>query len=471
MKKSTLLLLITTCLLSMQLIAQQKTSSVYDQKIIGYWQGVLSAGGQKFHITFNIQKNDKDSLIAKLSVKEQLAKEMPMDRTLLNDSALTIISKAAGIRYEGVLNLDSMKIKGTWKQGKGKFPFDLTLNDTIKVVKHPQEPLRPFPYKEEDVSFSSTGGAVLAGTLTYPSTGGNFPAVIMVTGSGPQNRDEEILGHKPFLVISDYLTRHGIAVLRFDDRGTAASTGDFTTSTSKDFADDAMAGVKYLLSNKLINPKKIGVMGHSEGGLIAPMLAANSSDVAFIVMLAGPGVSGDKILELQGELIGRTEKISEDTLKMNLELDKKIYAVIKKVKNNDKAGKKIRKLIMESLPDSLKNDLKTSLEMGKQIATLTSPWMRYFLSYDPQKTLSKVKCPVLALNGKKDMQVPATQNIPEIEKALKKAGNKDYTIKEMPGLNHLFQHCKTGSPDEYADIEETFSPDALDLITNWILKH
>jgi pimeloyl-ACP methyl ester carboxylesterase len=201
------------------------------------------------------------------------------------------------------------------------------------------------------------------------------------------------------------------------------------------------------------------------------MLAAESDAIAFIVMLAGPGVSGDKILELQSELIGRAEKVNEDTLKMNLEVNKKIYAIVEKVKDNKKAGEKIRKTIVASLPDSLKNDMKTSVDISRQIASITSPWMRYFLTYDPQKSLKKVKCPVLALIGEKDLQVPATQNIPAIEKAFKESGNKDYTIKELHNLNHLFQHCKTGSPEEYADIEETFSLETLELVCNWILKH
>jgi hypothetical protein len=464
------IIIILVCLFSMSVFSQKATTGL-NQKITGYWQGSLSAGNQEFHLTFNIQKNEHDSLTGKLSVKEQGVKDLPMDRTFLKDSALTMICKVAGIKYEAVFNPDSMKIKGIWKQGKGKYPLDLKRNDTMKVVRHPQEPLRPFPYKEEEVSFESTGGTKLAGTLTYPSAGENFPAVVLVVGSGPHNRDEEIMGHKPFLVISDYLTRHGIAVLRYDKRGTASSTGDYSNATSKDFADDAMAGVKYLQKNKLINPKKIGVIGHSEGGIIAPMLAAKSDDIAFIVMLAGPGVSGDKILALQSELIGRAKKVNEDTLKKNLEVNKKIYAIVEKEKDNKKAGEKIRKTIVASLPDSLKNDMKTSVDISRQIASITSPWMRFFLTYDPQKSLKKVKCPVLALIGEKDLQVPATQNIPEIEKAFKESGNKDYTIKELPGLNHLFQHCKTGSPDEYADIEETFSPKVLDLMVSWILKH
>lgn len=460
------LLFIMISLISFQAISQNNA-----EKIQGFWQGTMSFSGKEVHIIFHIQKNDNDSLSAKLNVPEQGAKDLPMDKVWLKDSLLTITFKAAGIRYEGVFSIDSMKIKGIWKQGGTKIPLILAYTDTIKTVNHPQEPKRPFPYTEEEVTFESTNGVKLAGTLTYPSTGENFPAVVMVTGSGPQNRDEELLGHKPFLVISDYLTRHGIAVLRYDDRGTNSSTGDYAKATTKDNADDALAGVEFLKKHKKINSKKIGIIGHSEGGLIAPIVAVKSKDVAFIIMLAGPGLSGDKILNLQRELIGRAEKMNEDTLKMNQVLAEKIFAIIKKEKDNKKASAQIRKIMLEALPDSLKNDMKTSFEISQQIASLTSPWMRFFLSFDPQKSLKKVKCPVLALNGEKDLQVPPKENIVAIENALKKAGNKDYTVKKIPELNHLFQHCTTGSPTEYATIEETFSPEVLEIIGEWILKH
>ena len=268
----------------------------------------------------------------------------------------------------------------------------------------------------------------------------------------------------------DYLTCNGIAVLRCDKRGTAASTGDYSTATSKDNADDAHACIEFLKTHKKINPKKIGIIGHSEGGMVAPMVAAKSKDVAFIVMLAGPGLSGDKILLLQSRLIAKAENVRDDSSNQGLAISEKMYDVIKKEKDNKKAAEQLRKIYQESLPDSLKNDIKKSIEFNQQIAELTSPWMRFFLTYDPQKSLRKVKCPVLALNGEIDLQVPPKDNIPAIEEALKKAGNKDYTVKEMPGLNHLFQHCTTGSPTEYAGIEETFSPEVLDLIAKWILK-
>jgi len=469
MKKAILFFFIVSACISAH--AQNKSKLNYYDKIQGCWQGILSAGGQKFNIIFEFEKISNDSILAKLNVKEQDVVSMPMDKAVLKDSLLTITCKAAGLKYDGVMDCDSMKIKGTWKQGASKTPFTITYSDTIKLMKHPQEPKRPFPYAEEQVSFESTAGVKLAGTLTYPNTGENFPAVVMVTGSGPQNRDEELLGHKPFLVISDYLTRHGIAVLRYDDRGTASSTGDYAKATTLDNADDALAGFNFLKTNKKINPLKIGIMGHSEGGIVAPMLAAKNKDIAFIIMLAGPGLDGAKILNLQRTLISRAEGQKEEDIKKDNDLADKIFSIIRKEKDNKKAAAKMSKIMIASLPDSLKKDMKTAMQINQQIASMTSPWMRFFITYDPQTCLQHVKCPVLALNGEKDLQVPAKENIPAIEKALKKAGNKDYTIKEMPGLNHLFQHCTTGSPTEYAKIEETFSPEVLEIIANWILKH
>ena len=444
----------------------------FSQNLInGFWQGIFKFSNQEFHITFSLHNNDNDSIIAKLSVKEQEVKDLPMDKAWMKNNALTIKSQVAHLTYEGTFIPDSMKIRGTWIQGKTRIPLNLTYTDKIKEVKYPQEPIKPYPYKEEQISFISTGGVVLAGTFTYPSSGENFPAVVLVAGSGPNNRDEDILGHKPFLVISDYLTRNGIAVLRFDKRGTNSSTGDYAKATTLDNADDAMAAIDFLKTKKQINSKKIGIIGHSEGGIVAPICAAKSKDVAFIVMLAGSGVSGDQILLLQSELIYRAMKVSEDSIKNDSEKFKKIYDIIKKEKDDKKAAEEIRKVMLDAYPDSLKNDIRTSMQISQQIQSLICPWMRFFISFDPQTSLSKTKCPVLALMGEKDLQVPPEQNFKAIENALTKAKNSDYTIKKLPGLNHLFQHCTTGSLNEYADIEETFSPEVLKIISDWILKH
>ena len=355
------------------------------------------------------------------------------------------------------------KIEGIWSQGGLKLELNLKKVDKVEALKRPQEPKEPFPYNAEDVTFKNNiDSVVLAGTLTYPKDGNNFPAVVLISGSGGQNRDEELLGHKPFLVIADYLTRNGIAVLRFDDRGIAQSTGDHSIATSQDFAKDVLAAVDYLKSRDEINHSKIGLIGHSEGGLIAPMVANQSNDIAFIILMAGPGISGDSILYLQGALIQRAEGTSEDEIQKSMQLQRKLFLVVKNTEDDELLKQKIEKIFRSEyskISEEEKNSLgDPEVYMNAQLKTLTSPWFKYFLKYDPFPTLEKVKCPVLAINGENDLQVPPKENLSAIEEALKKGGNTKYEIKMLPGLNHLFQTSNTGAISEYGTIEETISP-------------
>jgi len=343
------------------------------------------------------------------------------------------------------------------------------------MTKRPQDPVKPYPYYSEEVTFMNPKANIqLAGTLTLPKKDGIFPAVVLITGSGPQNRDEEIMGHRPFLVISDYLTRNGIAVLRYDDRGVFQSKGDFKTATTPDFATDAESAVAFLKSRKEINPSKIGLMGHSEGGIIAPMVASHSKDISFIVMLAGTGLRGDKILLYQQEVIARASGLPEAAIQRTREMNSKAYEMIVAAKSDEALKADLAKYYAESLKNT-PADLKQKGISDEEMTTLllkgtTTPWMLSFIRYDPVTALEKVKCPVLAVNGSKDLQVPARESLPAIERALKKGGNKQVTVKEYPGLNHLFQECKTGLPAEYSEIEQTFSPVVLDEITKWIVN-
>ncbi len=315
---------------------------------------------------------------------------------------------------------------------------------------------------------------MLAGTLTLPEKDGNFPAVILISGSGPQNRDEELMGHKPFLVLADHLTKKGIAVLRFDDRGTAESTGDFKTATSLDFAGDVESALKYLQTRKEINKNQIGLIGHSEGGIIAPMVAAESNDISFIVLLAGTGIRGDQLLLLQQELIGKASGASDTDLQKAKVINKGAFDIILKSNNIESLETELTNYIKQALIDNPESEKPAGMSdddyVKLQVNQLTSPWMIYFIKYDPAPILEKVNCPVLAINGEKDLQVPAKVNLEAIENALEEGGNKNVTTKVLPNLNHLFQECETGSPGEYATIEQTFSPIALAEISNWILN-
>ncbi|MDR1096555.1 MAG: alpha/beta hydrolase, partial [Tannerella sp.] len=303
---------------------------------------------------------------------------------------------------------------------------------------------------------------------TLPAGEGTFPAVVLISGSGAQNRDEEIMGHKPFLVLSDCLTRNGIAVLRFDDRGTAASTGNFPTATSYDFSKDVAAGVKYLQGRKEIDRKKTGLIGHSEGGIIASMLAARSDDIAFIVLLAGPGIPGDSLLLLQQEAIGRASGTDEKVLQMTREINRKLYDMIIRTADTVRLYREAEAYLKQAIAQHslLKpGNMSEDAFIHSLMQQISSPWLRYFLRYNPAEALEKVKCPVLALNGEKDLQVPPGVNLEAIRKAVKKG---KLTARELPGLNHIFQECSTGLLTEYSTIEQTFSPAALDIILNWI---
>ena len=310
-----------------------------------------------------------------------------------------------------------------------------------------------------------------AGTLTLPKGDGPFPAVVMITGSGPQNRDEEILGHKPFLVIADYLTRRGIAVVRVDDRGVGGSTGDNNSSTSADFAEDALAGVEFLKGRKEIDAKRIGLIGHSEGGLVAPLAASQSRDVAFIVLLAGTGLPGDEILVEQNKLILKAAGASKEVIARQLKWLAIALPIVKQEPDSQVAQDRIAAELAkwkETVGTDEKKDVAEFVKALDKaaIAPLMTKWFRFFLSYDPRPALRKVQCPVLALNGEKDLQVPCKLNLDEIAKALTAGGNKDFTIKEFPNLNHLFQTCKTGGISEYAAIEETMAPVVLETMAD-----
>ena len=346
----------------------------------------------------------------------------------------------------------------------------------------PQEPLKPYPYYTEDITFeNSQAGITLAGTLALPSTQRNFPVAILITGSGPQNRDEEISGHKPFLIIADHLTKQGIAVLRFDDRGVGQSTGEFKTATTADFASDVASAIKYVKSRKEINDNKIGLIGHSEGGMVAPLVASESEDVNFMVMLAGPRIDLVNLMLMQQELLAKAYGISEaDINKYILPVHKKAYHMITTYSDStalkaelkdliDESYDKIKEAYDRSSADAMISDLTKEEAISMQAEEWSSEWYRYFLKYDPASILENVSCPVLALNGDKDLQVTPKENLSAIDSALRRGGNTNVTVKMLPNLNHLFQNCETGSPEEYDEIDETFSPVALREISDWIL--
>jgi len=445
--------------------------SSYAQDISGSWYGIAKIGGTELVMVMNINKT-VDGYSATMDSPDQGAKGIPVSNTSFKDSVLKISITNIKLEYEGKLNKLTHFI-GNVKQGSMTFPLVLTREKIERL--RPQEPIQPYPYYSEELTFENkNAGITLAGTLTLPKKEGKFPAVILISGSGPQNRDSEILGHKPFLVISDYLTKNGIAVLRFDDRGTGKSKGNFYKATSVDFASDVESAVNYLLSRDEIIKSKIGLIGHSEGGIIAPMVAVNSKDINFIILLAGTGISGDKLLLLQQVLMGRAMGASEDNLQRNKKFFEGAFQLITKSVDKDTLKKELKvyakKMAMESPSKGTEKPSGMTDEQinNMNLSSLLTPWMQYFLKYDPSKVLEKVKCPVLAIDGSKDLQVPPKENLIAIKNALAKGGNKHITIQEIPNLNHLFQECQTGSLSEYGTIEQTFSPIALTVILDWL---
>jgi uncharacterized protein len=437
-------------------------------EIDGTWMGVLDTGTIKLHVVFHIL-NSATGLRATMDSPDQGMKGLLASAVKRDGASLRIEADKLNGVYEGTIAADKSSIDGKWTQAGNTLVLVLkpVKDEAALEPKRPQNPVKPYPYRDEDVTYENKlQNVMLAATLTIPQGKGPFPAVVLITGSGPQDRDETLLGHKPFLVLSDYLTRHGIAVLRADDRGTAKSTGDFKAATTADFATDTEAGIAYLKTRPEVDPHKIGLIGHSEGAVIAPMIAARNPDVAFIVMMAGTGVPGDQVLVAQGEAIAVASGTKPEEAAKHAAKEKEMLALIEAEKvPSEKDDAELEKQLREKMAGDV-----PEAQISLQIKQLTSPWFRYFLTYDPAFALRKVTCPVLVLNGEKDKQVLPEQNLPPIRQALTQGGNKHFEVDELPGLNHLFQTATTGSPTEYAQIEETMSPVALEKIATWIAK-
>lgn len=447
------------------------TGNLYSQEIIGSWTGSLKIQETSLRLVFNVSMKDS-VLISTFDSPDQGAFGLPTTRTTYSESdkKLEIIASGLGIFYRGILENDS--IVGTFNQGG--IPFPLTLRKTIKEVVHkPQTPIEPLPYISEEVTISdnSQNKVSLSGTLTLPDSTGIFPAIILIAGSGPNDRDETIFGHKPFYVISDYLTRNGFAVLRYDKRGVGKSTGDYSKATISDFVTDASNALEYLKSRKGIDSSKIGMLGHSEGGIIAPMVASKSSDVKFLVLLAAPGTKGIEIVLDQNENSLKHQGIEPETINRLQLTNREIFEslLVWTGSENDRTALRDRlSYLWEQLPILIKLKLEKEPYLRAQFNAMITPGYRSFLATDPKDYLSLVSCPVLAINGENDVQVPALKNLEAIKHHIQKGGNYKVETKSYPMLNHLFQESITGQPDKYAKIDQTISPQVLSDITNWI---
>ncbi len=429
----------------------------------GDWDGALDVSGMKLRLVFHI-KTGRHGTIGTLDSIDQGALGTPISSVERDGDKVTFGVKVVGGGFKGDLDAKGQVIAGRWSQGGQEIPLTLTrraAGTPEATLNRPQTPKPPYPYLEEDIGFETPGAkAHLAGTLTLPKGARPFPAVILVAGSGPNTRDEPIFGHRLFLVIADHLTRAGVAVLRYDKRGVGASTGDYAQATTEDFADDAASAVAYLKTRKEIDPHRIGLIGHSEGGLIVPIVAVRDPSVAFIVLMAGPGVNGAEVWIEQLRLILLASGMDAKAVDELVVRRRKMVAALRAEPDPAKAAVALRAIMPADTPTDQSDAL---------IKVINTPWFRSFFEYDPAPTLAKLRCPVLALAGSKDLQVSPPQNLPALRAAL--AHDPDATVEELPDLNHLFQTAKTGGIGEYAEIEETISPAALDIITAWILKH
>jgi pimeloyl-ACP methyl ester carboxylesterase len=432
--------------------------------------GALDVGAIKLRLGLKITRGSA-GFSGTLDSLDQGAKDIPFSSIRYEKPNVVMELATVAAKFTGVLAENGSKMSGKWNQGGQSFPVVFERVEKPVTLNRPQEPKKPYPYREELMTCTnSKAGVKLAGTLTLPQQGDHFPAVVLITGSGAQDRDESLLGHKPFLVLSDYLTRRGIAVLRLDDRGVGGSTGDLMKSSDEDLAGDILCAVSWLKQRSDIDTKRIGLIGHSEGGVIAPIAAMQDPGIAFIVLMAGPGVPMEELLQKQAADLARVSGASDDLISRVRQFQRRCFDILKHQSDDVLAEKALQKVRDEAIKNSTVEEQKTLglMSVNRQFKMMTSPWFRKILSSDPKPVLRKTHCAVLALNGERDLQVSAKENLAGIAAALKAGGNSNFKTVELPGLNHLFQHCKTGSPIEYGEIEETISPTALQLMGDWI---
>ncbi len=451
-------------------------SAKADEKTDGHWEGNVSVMGTELNILVDIKSDSNNKLTATINVPQQGLKDISLENIIYNNPKihLELPTPNGKALLDGTVG--DNKITGNFEQNGIGGKFDINKKASSNLDSSHAKSLE---YREENISYKN-GSNTIAGTLTLPIQKGNYPAVILITGSGAQNRDEEIFGFKIFKLIAEDLTKKGIAVLRCDDRGVGQSIGGtIANSTTADLSEDTNLAVKFLLNHSEINKNKIGLFGHSEGGIIGPMVAQKNKNVSFIVLMAGTAETGEKIIFEQSQLIQKVMLVKQADIDKSIKFQEKIFKAIKTNQGWENIKKDLKKqagdnydLLSDTYKQSFKNkNTYIDVYVKSTLENLNTKWFKYFLEYDPIDVLNKTTVPTLALFGTKDLQVPASTNAPLMEKALKKAVNKNYTIKIMDNANHLFQSANTGSPSEYASLEKKFVPEFLDLVSDWIITN
>jgi pimeloyl-ACP methyl ester carboxylesterase len=451
-------LLFFSFLLSLLVFVQPATA----QDFTGTWQGRLRFMKFDLRLVLKLQKDSSDRWSGTLQSPEQSKVAYPVEELTVRGDTLSFEVSEMETAYQGVFSADSNAFLGRFSQRGFKLPMKLIKGDDIDLLYHrPQRPRPPFPYTVEEVRIvNKEGGDTLAGTLTRPSGKGRHPSVVLITGSGPEDRDETVFAHKPFLLIADRLTRLGFAVLRCDDRGAGASTGVFATATPDDFASDVRAQVAYLRKRKDIDRKKVGLLGHSEGGIIAPMVAASDDKIAFVILMAAPAIDLFDLLLAQDSIAAKSEGAKRKDIDETITTNTRLFEIVKSSNDSAEAARQ--------MVDYLDSAGASDREIEASLRQLGTPWMRWYIGFDPAINLSKTKCPVLAMNGQKDVQVPAELNLPVIDSLLKASGNIRYSTVSFPGVNHLFQPCRKCNVSEYVDIDVTMEEEVLQRMGEWL---
>lgn len=461
----------TLLLLSVLLTTSLTWAQTGPGPLVGAWQGDLTLPTGKLPLSITFRAAANDTYTATLDVPQQNVQALPIPEVSRRGDSVLLALPALQVRVVSALSADRKHLTGYWLQRGYRAPLTLThatgAATTLPASNRSQTPKGPFPYRTEDITFPNKGAGIrLAGTLTVPTGKGPFPAVVLLTGSGPEDRNETIFGHQPFLVLADYLTRRGMAVLRFDDRGVGKSEGNLATATSADYATDAQAALTYLRTLPTINKQQMGLIGHSEGGTAAIRAAGQPQGPAFLVLLATPGLPGTAMMVEQVQALARLQTTDTAQVAAIGQMQHRLLDIVQQTPDNDLA----RTRLLTLLDPTGAAPTAVAQQLNQQITLLTSPGYRALLADNPAQTLRAVKCPVLALGGARDVQVNATTNLAAIQKGLTASGNHNVTVRELPGLNHLFQTSSTGSPAEYGRIEETFAPAALQAIGDWLVK-
>jgi pimeloyl-ACP methyl ester carboxylesterase len=427
-------------------------------RVEGDWDGVLIKNGARLRMSLHFHRIPAGGVLTTIEGTD-FVETAGVSSFAQDGRAITLKAAAADWSFSGNIGEDGKSIGGRWGEGAEAAPVSFMLraaNTPAPTANRPQTPRKPYPYREEEISFSRDQ-ATLSGTLTLPEGKGPFPAVILIGGSGPTTRDEPFFGHRPFLVLADFLTRRGFAVLRYDKRGSGSSTGDNPNATTADFADDAQAGVEFLRGRSDIDGRRLGLIGHSEGALVASLVAAKYKSASFLVLLGAQGQKGGEIIPEQIGLEDRAEGMAAETVARRVRVQEAMIKLVR-TEPTDRAAPAIRDMLMASGSSEIAAD--------RRAALMTSVWGRFFIDYDPVNALRKIHAPVLVIDGDKDVQAPARENLKIIKAAL--AGHPDVQVMELPDLNHVLQTARTGSAIEYAEIEETIAPAALDLIGDWV---